>query len=137
MKRIEAFLPVHRLTPVIHQLHELPCFPGLTVLNAHGQGHGRGEGGHYAYDEESLPYHERKLLIVVCEDADAEAIARLIANAAHTGNRGDGIVVISEVAVLLRIRQASGPPLGGAPGSSALQGARRRPGRLFKRGAGS
>ena len=53
MKRIEAFLPPHRLAPVIHQLHELPRFPGLTVLNAHGQGHGRGAGGHYAYDEES------------------------------------------------------------------------------------
>ena len=109
MKRIEAYLAPHRLTPVVHQLHELPHFPGLTITNAHGQGHGRGEGGHYAYDEDCLTYLDRKLLIVICEDTEAQAIADLIARTAHTGNRGDGIVVISEVSQVLRIREAIPP----------------------------
>lgn len=108
MKCIEAYLAPHRLTPVVHQLHELPRFPGLTVLNAHGQGHGRGEGGHYAYDEDCLTYLDRKLLVIICEDAEAHALAELIATTAHTGNRGDGIVVFSEVSEVLRIRKTPG-----------------------------
>jgi nitrogen regulatory protein P-II 1 len=104
MKRIEAFLQPHRLTHVMHKLHELPRFPGLTVIDAHGQGHGRGAGGHFMYDEQCLIYHGRKLLIVICEDAEASAIAQVIASAAHTGNPGDGIVAVSKIADLLRIR---------------------------------
>lgn len=106
MKRIEAYLAPHRLTPVVHQLRELPRFPGLTITNAHGQGHGRGEGGHYAYDENCLTYLDCKLLTVICEDTEAKSIAELIARTAHTGNRGDGLVVISEVSEVLRIREA-------------------------------
>lgn len=108
MKRIEAYLAPHRLTFVIHKLHELPRFPGLTIANAHGQGHGRGEGGHYAYDKDCLTYLDRKLLTVICEDAEASAIAEIIATVAHTGNKGDGIVVISEVSQVIRIREATG-----------------------------
>lgn len=108
MKRIEAYLSPHRLTAVIHKLHALPHFPGLTVLDAHGQGHGRGAGGHYAYDEGSLRHLDCRLLIVLCEDADAQSIAQLIAATAHTGNKGDGIVVVTEVSEVLRIRGAAG-----------------------------
>jgi nitrogen regulatory protein P-II 1 len=115
MKRIEAYLAPHRLTPVIHRLHGLPRFPGLTVLNAHGQGHGRGEGGHYAYGEDCLTYLDCKLLIVICDDAEAKATAELIATVAHTGNRGDGIVVISDVSDVLRIREATGASGHGSP----------------------
>lgn len=107
MKRIEAYLSPHRLTAVIHQLHALPRFPGLTVLDAHGQGHGRGAGGHYAYDEGSMRYLDRRLLVVLCEDADAQSIAQLIAATAHTGNKGDGIVVVTDVSEVLRIRDVT------------------------------
>lgn len=132
MKRIEAYLAPHRLTAVIHQLHELPRFPGLTVTNAHGQGHGRGEGGHYAYDEDCLTYLDRKLLIVICEDIEAKVIAELIATVAHTGNRGDGIVVISEVSEVLRIREAIPTKAAGtqdAMSANRSSPSKRRPGK--------
>ena len=45
MKRIEATLQPHRLTKVVHALHALPHFPGFTVYDAHGQGHGRRRAG--------------------------------------------------------------------------------------------
>ncbi|MBS0377179.1 MAG: P-II family nitrogen regulator [Proteobacteria bacterium] len=104
MKRIEAFLPPHRLGIVVHRLHELRRFPGLTLVNAQGQGHGRGKGGHYAYDEASLMYLDRKILIIFCEDSETAAIVELIAGVSHTGNRGDGIVVVSDVSQMVRIR---------------------------------
>lgn len=115
MKRIEAFLQPHRLTQVMHTLHQLPRFPGLTVIDAHGQGHGRGAGGHFIYDEQCLIYHGRKLLIVICEDAEASALAHAIAAAAHTGNAGDGIVAVSEIADLVRIRDVRDSTAAPAP----------------------
>ena len=134
MKRIEAYLAPHRLTPVVHQLHELPRFPGLTVVNAHGQGHGCGEGGHYAYDEDCLTYLDRKLLVIICEDAEADAIAALIATTAHTGNRGDGIVVISEVSEVLRIRETTGQSGSRVRGAMRVKARNSVRGRRTKRG---
>ena len=110
MKRIEATLQPHRLTRVVHALHALPHFPGFTVYNAQGQGHGRGQGGHYAHDEDCLTYLDRKLLVIVCEDNYASMIADVIATVAHTGNRGDGIVFVSDVTDVRRIRDALSVP---------------------------
>ena len=105
MKRIEAFLQPHRLGKVIHALHALPQFPGFTIFNAQGQGDGHGHGGHFAYDDDCLTYLDRKVLVVICPDAEAAAIARLIATVAHTGHKGDGIVVVSDVTVVVHIRE--------------------------------
>jgi nitrogen regulatory protein P-II 1 len=110
MKRIEAFVPRHRLNKIVGALHALPHFPGFTVLDAHGQGQGRGRG-HYAYGEDSgLLYHERCALVVVADDGEADEIARTITEAAHTGNRGDGIVVMSDVISLRRVRDKGHAP---------------------------
>jgi nitrogen regulatory protein P-II 1 len=45
MKEITAIIQPHTLSRVMHALHALPHFPGLTLLDAHGQGRGRGAGG--------------------------------------------------------------------------------------------
>ncbi len=109
MKRIEAFIQPHRLNRVVSALHALPRFPGFTVFDAQGQGHGRGAGGHYAYGEEQgLLYHARCVVVVLCEDAEADNIADTIARAAHTGNSGDGVVVVSDVARVLNVREGAG-----------------------------
>lgn len=108
MKRIEALLPPHRLTPVIHKLDEFLRSGGHSVLDAHGQGHGRGAGGHDAHDAHDVQmYLDRKAVIVICEDADAHTIARLIAATAHSGNQGDGILVTLEKAEVLRLRDVT------------------------------
>jgi len=101
MKQLTAFLQPHRLGRVVRALHDAPSFPGFTV-----QGHGRGAGGHYAPGSDDLLYHERAVLIVVCDDAEAASLAELIAQAAHTGNNGDGLVTIRALDAVLRIRDA-------------------------------
>lgn len=107
MMRIEAFIQPHKLGKVVSALHELPKFPGFTLLEAHGQGHGRGSGGEYVYDpSDGLLYHKRIVLIVICERDEADLIARTIAQSAHTGNRGDGLVAMSEVSHVARIRHS-------------------------------
>jgi nitrogen regulatory protein P-II 1 len=107
MKRIEAFLQPHRVSKVVAALHGLPRFPGFTVLDAHGQGHGRGHGGHYVYTEiDGVRYRQHSMLIVLCEDSEATRIAELIASAAHTGNAGDGLVIVSNVCQVRFVREA-------------------------------
>ena len=87
-------------------MHEVPRFPGFTMFDAHGQGRGRGAGGHYAPGSDDLLYHERCVIVVVCEDEEAGPLAELIARAAHTGNNGDGLVTIASVDAALRVRDA-------------------------------
>jgi nitrogen regulatory protein P-II 1 len=111
MKRIEAVIQRYRLSKIVSALHALPHFPGFTVFDAHGQGQGHGSGGHYVSGEEpGLLYHERCALVIFCEDSEAEEICRVITGAVHTGNRGDGIVVVSDVASILRVREIGPTP---------------------------
>lgn len=125
MKRIEAFSPPHRLTPVIHKLDGFPRSGGHTVLDARRQGHGRGAGGHYPHDVQIQMYLDRKAMIVICEDAEAHTNARLIAATAHTGNQGDGILVTLEKAEVLRLRdvtEAAAPVASTTPGTPESRG---------------
>ncbi len=105
MKRIEAFIQPHRLNKVVTALHALPHFPGFTVTKSHGQGHGRGTGGHFSYTrDEGLLFHDRLVLLVICEEQDADGVVAAITSSAHTGNKGDGIVVVSDVSAVVHIR---------------------------------
>jgi nitrogen regulatory protein P-II 1 len=107
MKRIEALIQPHRLSKVVMALHALQNFPGFTVVDANGQGRGRGIGGQFVYEpSDGLLYHARCCLIILCKDEEAEPIAKLIAKTACTGNKGDGWVTISDIAQAYRIREA-------------------------------
>jgi nitrogen regulatory protein PII len=107
MKRIDALIQPHRLSKVVMALHALPNFPGFTIVGANGQGRGRGEGGQFVYEaNDGLLYHPRICLFILCQDDEAEAIAKLIARTAHTGNNGDGWVSITDIAQVYRIREA-------------------------------
>jgi len=108
MREVTAYFKPHRLDPVVSALHELPRLPGFTVSDAYGQGHGRGACGHYADGQDGLLYHPQRVLVVICEDTEAEAVAETIAGAAHSGPPGDGLVAIEPVATLRRIRDAGG-----------------------------
>lgn len=103
MKQITAVIPPHRLSTVVNALHERRDFPGFTVLPVRGQGRDRGAGG---ASDVGLLYHEKQLLLVWCEDAQAQSLARTIAAAAHTGKPGDGIVAVTSVESYLRVRDA-------------------------------
>lgn len=107
MKRIEVMIKPHQLSKVVAALHALPRFPGFTVFNAHGQGQGRGAGGHYAYGEDDdLLFHAQRVLVIICKDDEVHDIAHVIASTAHTGHHGDGIIAISDLLELQRIRDA-------------------------------
>ena len=104
MRTIKAIIQPHIVTRVVRALHDLPHFPGLTLSDARGQGRGRGAGGSYRVTEDDIDYHRKVILEVVCTDAHADSIVDLIRNAAHTGNKDDGIIIVSAVHEVIRIR---------------------------------
>lgn len=124
MKRIEAFIQQHRLSKVVNALHALSRFPGFSVLDAHGQGPGRGAGGHYDYGDDSVLYHRHCALVIICEDDEADMLTEVIGRAAHTGNRGDGIITVGEVSRVLRIgdfSKSDQPPANAGAGGGTNQ----------------
>lgn len=104
MKEIKAIIQRHMVGKVVRALHELPHFPGLTLTDARGQGRGRGAGGSYKITEDDIEYHPKVLLEIVCADDVAAEITRIIQQTAHTGNKGDGIITVTHLAEVIRIR---------------------------------
>ena len=104
MKEIKAFIQPHITGRVVMALHDLPHFPGLTIVEAHGQGRGRGAGGTFKLTEDEIFYHKSKLISIISTDELAPAIVRAIRAAAHTGQHGDGLIVVTDVAQAVRIR---------------------------------
>lgn len=104
MKQIKAVLRPDVFTRVVHALHELSHFPGLTVFDVVGQGRGRGKGGEFELTDETLFLNKGKLLEVVASDSIAAQIVEIIQKNAHTGTHGDGLIIVTDIAQCIRIR---------------------------------
>lgn len=104
MKEIKAIIHPHMAHKVVHALQTLEHFPGFTLLDAHGQGRGRGARGAYIATEEDIDYHRKVMMVIVCADHLVSTITEAIRNAAHTGHKGDGIITVGELAEVIRIR---------------------------------
>lgn len=103
MKQIVGVIKPIRLEAVEQALHEIDHFPGFTLL--YGKGNGRGSGIHHAYAAtEWAPAHDCNILIIYCDDAIADSIIETIKKAAYTGNPADGIISVSNVDTIVRIR---------------------------------
>ncbi len=104
MKEIKAIVQPHMLTRVMEALHAMPHFPGITLSKCQGQGRGKGAGGSYVAREETIDFVKMIELKVFCSDAVCEEIVDVIQTAAHTGNPGDGIIMVTDLSRVVRIR---------------------------------
>ena len=80
------------------------CSDGEPESDGHGQGRGRGAGGSFRLTEDDITFHKKTVLLVTCDDAHADTIVAALLPAARTGNKGDGLVTIKDVARAIRIR---------------------------------
>jgi nitrogen regulatory protein P-II 1 len=104
MKEIKAIIQPHMLSRVIDALHALPHFPGVTISDCLGQGRGRGAGGQFVATERTIDFAKMTKLELFCADALGDELARAIQKAAHTGNPGDGMIMIADLPRVIRIR---------------------------------
>jgi nitrogen regulatory protein P-II 1 len=96
MKEIKAIVKPHIVNKVIRALPGFDHIAVFPLLDIEGQGRGRGA-------EEYIEYHRKAMIVVVCSDELATIIAEAIQNTANAGNEGDGIIIVSEVAEVIRI----------------------------------
>lgn len=118
LQRITAFLQPHLEARAVQALHALDEFPGFSIVEARGQGRGRGAGGTYVASEYDLTYQRHIRIEIVCRAAAVDLIVRTLAEAGWTGRRGDGVIFVSAVERFVRIREA------GTPAAEMREGAR-------------
>ncbi len=104
MKQITAIVQPHRVDQIESALHQLPHFPGFTLVPARGHARGHGKGHAFTSDEWQPGAHDRALLLIYCDNTQCALIVDTLRQAAHTGLPGDGLIAVTEVHDLLRIR---------------------------------
>jgi nitrogen regulatory protein P-II 1 len=103
MKEIKAIIQPHMLGKVMDALHGLAHFPGITVSDCLGQSRGRGDGGQYVATEQTIGFAKMTKLELLCTDAACDELVRVLQSAAHTGNPGDGVIMVADLARVVRI----------------------------------
>ena len=91
------------LDRVVRALKESGC-PRLTVTRVHAIGAGMDPTNPKYGFEEGSAYADKAQVQFVCAAKRCEMFTELIAQAAQTGNRGDGIVYVHPVGMVVKIR---------------------------------
>lgn len=103
MKEIKAYLRKHMVEHVIDAIQSLANPPGLTLSDVRGL-------GHTEQPEPPAQFLERVKLEIVVPDERADEIIRIITKSARTSYHGDGLVFVSDVERVVRVRNGSEGP---------------------------
>lgn len=102
MKEIKAFVKPFKVNDILNQLLQAG-YPNITVSMAEGT-------GSFKSDELSLSTHfsitDSKVakIEIVCNDSEVDKIVSIISDKARTGNPGDGIIYVSEIQNVYKVR---------------------------------
>ena len=103
MKRVEATIQVDKIGAVSEAIRDK--VGGFTILEGNGRGSGkrqtmRAGRGTGTFEAE---YNKVATVSTIVDDSLVESVISAIADAAFTGNPGDGIIVISSVDDVINI----------------------------------
>jgi nitrogen regulatory protein P-II 1 len=104
MQKIEAIIRPEKLDDVKDAL-ATAGYTGMNIVHVTGRGVQRGivhmgRGGE-TYTVDMLP---KVKVEVVVKDADCERVVKVICDAGHTGNIGDGKIFVMPVSDAIRVR---------------------------------
>lgn len=105
MKEINAIVKPFKVDKILNKLLEAG-YPNITVSLAEGTGTFSDD------DPESftcfaLTNIEVAKIEIVCRDTDVEKIVGIISTEGHTGNPGDGIIYLTDVAKVFRVKSGT------------------------------
>jgi len=102
MKEIKAFVKPFKVNDILNQLL-LAGFPNITVSMAEGTGHFNSEESsistHFSITDSKVSKIE-----IVCSDNDVAQIVGIISLKGRTGNSGDGIIYVSEIEKVYKVK---------------------------------
>lgn len=103
MVRIEAVIRPGKLDDVKSALDEAGVH-GMSVIEIRGAGKQKGYQQHYRGSEYTVNLLPKILVIVVVPDSAQETVITAIADAARTGEIGDGKIFVTPIVEALQIR---------------------------------
>ncbi len=103
MKKIEAIIRPFKLEDVKLALVNAGIV-GMTVSEVRGFGRQKGQVERYRGSEFTVEFLQKLKIEVVVDDEKVDSVLNAIADAAKTGEIGDGKVFISPIESVLRIR---------------------------------
>lgn len=103
MIKVEALIRPQKLDDVKTALSEIGI-KGMTVTEVRGSGKQKGFTQHYRGAEYTVNLLQKVKLEIVVPDNEARLVANTIAEAARTGEIGDGKIFLIPVAEVIRIR---------------------------------
>ncbi|MEW5803122.1 MAG: P-II family nitrogen regulator [bacterium] len=103
MKKLEAIIKPSKLDEVKDALHKIGI-QGMTVTEVKGFGRQKGQTEMYRGIEFTIEFRPKVKIEIVIQDNQTEKAMAVIADAARTGEIGDGKIFISPVEEALRIR---------------------------------
>ena len=112
---IVAFIQPFQLDRVVNALRHLPDFPGMSVSDVRGFGRHGAHQPHKGERGEVDAFAPSVRLEIFCRAPELGAIVEALREAAHTGNSGDGKILIGTLAWAVAIRT-------GAEGPAAIHG---------------
>ena len=113
MIKVEALIRPQKLDEVKAALSDIGI-KGMTVTEVRGSGKQKGFTQHYRGAEYTVNLLQKVKIEIVVADGEASSVATTIAEAARTGEIGDGKIFLIPVAEVIRIRT-------GEEGEVALQ----------------
>jgi nitrogen regulatory protein P-II 1 len=113
MIKIEALIRPQKLEEVKSALSDLGV-RGMTVTEVRGSGKQKGFTQFYRGAEYTVNLLQKVKIEIVVKDGEAHQLATAIAEAARTGEIGDGKIFLTPVAEVIRIRT-------GEEGDAALE----------------
>ena len=103
MKKVEAIIRPFKLEDVKLALVNAGIV-GMTVSEVRGFGRQKGQVERYRGSEFTVEFLQKLKVEVVIDDDRLDAVITAIAEAAKTGEIGDGKIFVSSVDTVLRIR---------------------------------
>ena len=103
MKEIKAYIQPFMLQKVTDALHEIHIH-GMSVSEIKGFGKEKDEGyPHYSRDY-VIEFTPKIKIEIICLDEEVYKIVESIRKSGHTGRKGDGKIVVTDVEKVFSIR---------------------------------
>ena len=103
MKKVEAIVRPFKLEDVKIALVNLGIV-GMTVSEVRGFGRQKGQVERYRGSEFTVEFLQKLKIEVVISDESVDSVIKAIADAAKTGEIGDGKIFVSSIDTVVRIR---------------------------------
>jgi nitrogen regulatory protein PII len=103
MKKVEAIIRPFKLEDVKLALVNAGIV-GMTVSEVRGFGRQKGQVERYRGSEFTVEFLQKLKIEVVIDDSNVDTVVKAIAEAAKTGEIGDGKIFISPIDSVVRIR---------------------------------